>query len=282
MRSRPLLATMLLTVVMNVAAAAEITDWHRVAGEGQTFTLAVPKQVTYCNPGVACIAPRLLLAGVHGCSNQTFGPDPYPNVEKECRVEPGPTAPAGPLCFPDPGVKLKVKTLEVDPVQFGSDSNLSVYTCEKPDGRGYKNETWLWTYSKIANYLIAASVGLFNETAAREHCNTKCVAPTAEVQERALKLATPFLATAEVSAGSTPGANRSVYGLNADGTRNTTAIPNAKIGAGQPCDIGDRLPGTSYYSVAGRPNSAVDGSYPPLGASVYALCTFKAPVGVNK
>jgi hypothetical protein len=278
--------TLKLTILMLVtsfAGAAEPT-WTRLTdeqGEGQPFTLPAAAKVRY--GAQSAWIEKDLLAGTYFCRNEFFGSDPLYGVPKACWVLSGPARTNAPLCFPDPAVKLKVKTIQVDPAQFGGDDNFSVWACEKPDGRGYKNEAWLWSYSKVANHLIAASVGLFNEAAAREHCSTNCVAPTAEVQARAAPLTAPFLAVATVTANAaSPAATRPVYGLNADGTRNTTAIPNARIGANQPCDIGDRLPGTSYYSVAGRPNTAVAGSYPPLGASIYALCTFKAPVGVNK
>jgi hypothetical protein len=173
-------------------------------------------------------------------------------------------------------VRLKpyVYTVSVDPVRFNGNTYVSGWTCKT--ATGYRNYIYAWSAQSIGRWLLDAVAGALDEAAAREWCKTNCLPLTAEQMTDARALVAGRLASAKVSASGTA-TTRPVYSVS--GTTRTI-VPNARVAIGEACDIGMRLGTTSYFSVAGKPNVAVAGSYPALG-DVYAICTFVAPSGVN-
>ncbi len=66
------------------SALSHETTWTRVAGEGQTFTLASSRVVRY---GEGTRWVQRTLSGTVACTNATFGSDPAFGVAKSCEVQ---------------------------------------------------------------------------------------------------------------------------------------------------------------------------------------------------
>lgn len=74
-------------------------------------------------------------------------------------------------------------------------------------------------------------------------------------------------------------ASRPVYTKSPDGSRNTTAVVGARVAVGAQCAVGNRIVGTSYYSVQGNEN--VDTPAIDTLPELYAPCTVTLPIGSN-
>lgn len=173
-------------------------------------------------------------------------------------VLPPATVGGAPVCYPDITIPLKVRTVVIQPLSNG-DNRLSLWTCRTPTG--YKNERWSWKVADVAPWFEQALGGALDETAARAWSTANSGgadrAYSAELDQ--------FEARAVVAVNGTT-LTRPVYALNADGTRNTTAIPGVRAAVGSRCDITRRVGATNYYAVAGG----------------VTLCTFSAPAGINE
>jgi hypothetical protein len=168
---------------------------------------------------------------------------------------------AGPVCYPDISLPVKARTIEVDPALFNGDNRLTLWTCRTVTG--YKNERWSWKLSDVAPWVERALGGVLDESAARAWAvaNAGTLPASVRTQSQALD---QYEATAKVATNGTS-LTRPVYPLNADGTRNTTAIAGVRAAVGAACDISKRVGTTSYYAVTGG----------------VTLCTFTAPSGIN-
>lgn len=191
---------------------------------------------------------------------------------------PPPVAVSGPACYPDVVLPARLRTASLPAGVSTRYDRIAAWTCQTPTG--YSNEVWLFSLSQVIDPVIAAMAGVFDETAARDTCAQRCTALTTAETAHATTWAAPYRASASVSASGSA-TTRPVYALNPDGTRNTTAVPNARVTIGNRCDISKRLALTSYYSVAGQPNVATTDPADTLG-SVYAICTLTTPTGVNQ
>ena len=173
-------------------------------------------------------------------------------------VLPPATVGGAPVCYPDIAIPLKVRTVVIQPLSNG-DNRLSLWTCRTPTG--YKNERWSWKVADVAPWFEQALGGALDETAARAWSTANSGgadrAYSAELDQ--------FEARAVVAVNGTT-LTRPVYPLNADGTRNTTAIPGVRAAVGSRCDITRRVGTTNYYAVTGG----------------VTLCTFTAPAGINE
>jgi hypothetical protein len=261
------------------AQAAEV--WTRTATEGQGLTFnRYPVTMRYGDIGTNIWVIKTFTgpppAGTaYGCNNETFT-DPLIGTQKACWEK---VVYDGFACLPDVVLPAKVKTVAVPPEQWSGYSNVSAWTCALPSG-DYKNERSIWNLDEIRVFLEQAIRKQFDEAGAKEWCKTHCEPMGPDLTGRASTLMDAYAAKAKVTASGTA-TSRPVYPLNADGTRNTTAVVGQRVKVGDSCDIGARVGTTTYYSVKGLPNMDTKKT-PAILGDVYAACTFSAPIGVNE
>lgn len=172
---------------------------------------------------------------------------------------PAPTAQGrAPACYPDIAIPLKVRTVVIPPLSNG-DNRLSLWTCRT--ATGYVNERWSWSIAEIAPWFEQALGGVFDEAAARSYAIVNSGGA-----DRASSVELDQFAARAVVATNGTSTTRPVYALNADGTRNTTALAGVRATVGSSCDITRRVGTTSYYAVSGG----------------VTLCKFTAPAGINE
>lgn len=163
-----------------------------------------------------------------------------------------------PACYPDIAIPLKVRTVVIPPLSNG-DNRLSLWTCRT--ATGYVNERWSWSIAEIAPWFEQALGGVLDEAAARSYA----IANSGGADRASSVELDQFAARAVVATNGTS-TTRPVYALNADGTRNTTALAGVRATVGSPCDITRRVGTTNYYAVSGG----------------VTLCKFTAPAGINE
>lgn len=187
-------------------------------------------------------------------------------------------AAAQPACLPKPVVPAKLRVTAVPENVSQRYQWAATWTCRT--ATGYRNETWMFRTSEVAQAVVEAMTsGVVNEAEARDKCARQCTPLTDAERAFLIQWAQPYLARVTVAATSTS-ATRPVYALAADGTRATTALAGQRVAVGERCHLNRRLGNTSYYSVEGRPNVATADPSDVLG-DVYALCTLTTPIGVS-
>jgi len=145
---------------------------------------------------------------------------------------------------------------------------------------GVKNYASGFTVQEVLSFAISyVNTGILDKASADAEAARLLVPPTDAERVYLDGLIATYGSRAVVSNSGTA-TSRPVYSRNPDGTRNTSAVPNQRVGVAVRCYTFDRIGTTTYYSVKGRPNIVTADMNDKLG-DVYAVCTRTDPVGVN-
>lgn len=275
------------------AANRDVGSWQRATDAtlvltGTSYvssTIVAFGTLAPTDPVYACTADRPVGSGA-GCPTQGVYTDErfIPKAQTAVVTAPPPPPPdpvtpaAGPACFPDVVLPARVRSIALPLGVSARYDRVAVWTCQIPTG--YRNEVWLFSYSEVADFVADAMLGAFNETAARQKCEMQCTPATDSEKAFADQWSSQFRARAVVRASGTA-TTRPVYALNADGTRNPTAVAGARVAVGASCSISRRIAGTNYYSVEGQLNAATSDPGDVLG-TLYSVCSVTLPIGVNQ
>ncbi len=248
--------------VAGIALAAPV----KFADEGQAFTTITDTSVTYCaGLNDRCSAPRLFPASVSAtCDNSTFG-DMAPGVVKGCYAEIVAVAAApAQYCWPAAAdvVAGKYKILAVPESVSSYYTYLGVWksSCTQ------QSEAQFYNADELSAVVLNAWRFTSND-AINEWVRSQPVRAFTPSEISFMHSAKGAYATrAEVKPSTSTATSAPVYRLNADGTRNTTAVSGVRAPRGTLCEIAKRIGTTSYYNV------------PSLG-EVYAVCSIVSPLG---
>jgi hypothetical protein len=276
----------LLSFCSGKALGAEPSGtWEPLANEFSNFTLTEPTKIRYgvdSRWNVFDLNP-----GTYPCHYGQFG-DPAPgNFGKKCQKFVPAAAPPPPastaaepfkVCDIDWSLDIRERVRFHQPMPAGLGGELwAVWPCEgkKAQAQAYtaaefsqfvdyvKNPlNWLTINQWIAGRQTwAFSQARYDFLKAREAEHAALLWPSTEPPA-------PPAPRAVVAAGA---ADRPVYRLKADGSRNTTAVSGVRVAAGTPCDP-DKRPAVnpgSYMSVQGQ----VATSGARITEDLYASCT---------
>lgn len=151
----------------------------------------------------------------------------------------------------------------------------AVWVCALPTG--YVTTSSMFVLSNLAPLALEYAAGTWTREQAAADCASTCVAISPA--EYAFVMAIVQAKRPKATVGYVPqSATRAVYNLNPDGTL-SAAVPGESIAVAKPCDETQRIPGTSYYAVAGQPNARQANSFLPHGS--YSSCTITFPIAPN-
>lgn len=181
-----------------------------------------------------------------------------------------------PHCWPDIRIPAKV---HVEPLPKGfREQKVAMWTCAT--SHGYTNVTFAYKDADLTEWLPYILSNKVDKAKADAACRTKCDVLFEDNLVAAMRrIALPYQARAAVTSNGDY-TTRPVYPVNADGSRGTTAMPNARIAVGAKCFINARDRQTSFYRIDGADNALTPDPNDKIG-SAFAQCSISLPLGSN-
>jgi hypothetical protein len=177
-----------------------------------------------------------------------------------------------PPCWPDlNALTTKPPKLAVTQLPKGfRDKWVGNWICVVPNG--YRNVSMVFNDADATQWVPSVLAGTFSKEAAdAKYRQTADVIFEDNLVAAKRKISLKYKMTVSVSSNG-DSLTRPVKFVKPDGTLVDLPSKLFRVGVGEPCWPGGRVPGTNYYSVYGRPNVATPYDKDVFGTQIVAVC----------